>query len=84
MSEPRLSPKIFCVKKASYNSASVREIISFYSSMILPTLMVFNQTQNYKACVIMGLKLMRIRQTHSKQLYVLDDYIHDINVQAMI
>lgn len=79
MFEPRLSPKIFCLKKASYNSVSVREIISFYSSTILPTLMVITQTQNYKACVIMGLKLMQTLQTHSRQLYVLHNYMHDIN-----
>ena len=30
--------KIFCFKKSSHNSASVREITCFHSSMILPTL----------------------------------------------
>ena len=44
--ELRLSLNIFCVKKASCNGVSAREIISFYSLMILPTLIVFNQTQN--------------------------------------
>ena len=48
----RRSPKIFCVQKASYNSISVREITGFHSSMILPTLMVFNQAQNDKTYVI--------------------------------
>ena len=60
--------KYFALKKASYNSASVREIMNFYFSMILPTMMVFNQTQNNKTFTIMDLKLMQIQQMHSKRL----------------
>lgn len=73
----RRSPKIFCVQKASYSSISVREIIGFHSSMILPTLMVFNQAQNDKTCY----KPLRIQQIHSKQLYVIHDHMHDMHVQ---
>ena len=45
--------------------------------------MVFNQTQNYKACVIMGLKLIMGLKVHSKQLNVLHDCMYDIRIQTM-
>ena len=50
MFERIISPNIFCVKKASYTGISLREVIRFHSSIIVPTLMVFNQTQTYKTC----------------------------------